>query len=54
MLVEIMQLLAGSEGIGVADLEAATAHVERHRVGGVGLQPSCWAGCAKAEGSPVA
>lgn len=30
--------LAGPEGIGIAVLEAGAAHVERHRVGGVGLE----------------
>ena len=33
-----MQVLAGPEGLGFADLEAAAAQVERHRVGDVGLQ----------------
>ena len=38
LLVEVVQVLAGPEGIGIADLEAAAANVERHRVGGIGLQ----------------
>ena len=38
LLVEVVQVLAGPEGIGIADLKAPAAHVERHRVGGVGLQ----------------
>jgi len=38
LLVEIMQVLAGPEGIGIADFKAAATHVERNRLGGVGLQ----------------
>ena len=38
LLVEVVQVLASPEGIGIADLEAAATHVERHCIGGVGLQ----------------
>ena len=38
LFVEIVQVLAGPEGICIIDLKAAAAHVERHRVCGVGLQ----------------
>ena len=33
-----MQVLTGPERLGIADLEAAAARVEGHRVGGAGLQ----------------
>ena len=38
LLVEVVEVLTSPEGIGIADLEAAAAHVERHRVGGAGLR----------------
>jgi len=38
LFIEVVEVLASPEGIGIDDLEAAAAHVERYRVGGVGLQ----------------
>ena len=38
LFVEIVQVLAGPEGIGISDFNAAATHVERFRDGGVGLQ----------------
>jgi hypothetical protein len=37
LLVEIVQVLAGPEGIGIADLEAAPAHDDHYRDGGANL-----------------
>lgn len=39
LLEEIVEVLAGPEGMVIADFKAAATHVERHRVGGVGLHP---------------
>jgi hypothetical protein len=38
LLVQLVELAAGPQALVVFDDEAAGAHVERHRVGGVGLQ----------------
>lgn len=38
LFVEVVEVLASPEGIGITDVEAAATHVERHRVGGVSRQ----------------
>jgi len=42
LFVEVMEVLAGPEGIGIIDLKTAPKNVERHRVGGVALQLVAW------------
>ena len=35
LVLEVMEVLASPKGVGITDVEAAAAHVERHRVGGI-------------------